>query len=583
MNPFQEYKLVRAGDLTATYVDGTLRNISSNGTEILRMIYAAVRDEKWLNIPHEIVSEKIHSGEKEFQIELLVLFKKDAIELMAEYLIIGHKDNRITFGFKGTALSGFMKNRIGICVLHPPETCRGKECMITHPDQTTEKQIFPESIAPHQPFKNISSMAWKFENQAEAILTLEGDVFETEDQRNWTDASYKTYSTPLSIPYPAYIEKDTPVTQSAILKIFRSSAPVRSVHEGLVFKIEHSARFPLPEIGVCVSSRVEPLSLHEATLLKETGFRHLRGEIHLFSNYWPDQYKRMIHESILVGLPVELCLLFGDDPGNELAHFLNEFSRNPANVQSVLVLSAYHKATPENLLSEVMPVIRRALGGIPVGAGTNCNFAQLNRAVPDVERVDFISFAIHPQEHASDDRTLFENTAAQKDAVDSARIIARNKPVHVSPVTLQRRFNANVSNYEALKNDHADSAAEDPRQQEQFAAAWTVGSLKHLMESGAASVTYYETAGKRGVLNKNKVFPVYNIFRNLKAGYEILKTSSSHPLFFDGFSLVNDDKGLIFLANFTERTREIYCDYPVRQVVSLKPYETKILGFEITI
>ena len=30
-----------------------------------------------------------------------------------------------------------------------------------------------------------------------------GDVFEMEDQRNWTDASFKTYCTPLRQPFPA--------------------------------------------------------------------------------------------------------------------------------------------------------------------------------------------------------------------------------------------------------------------------------------------------------------------------------------------------------------------------------------------
>jgi hypothetical protein len=31
---------------------------------------------------------------------------------------------------------------------------------------------------------------------------MEGDTYETEDQRNWTDASYKTYVRPLPCPGP---------------------------------------------------------------------------------------------------------------------------------------------------------------------------------------------------------------------------------------------------------------------------------------------------------------------------------------------------------------------------------------------
>ena len=36
---------------------------------------------------------------------------------------------------------------------------------------------------------------------------MEGDTWETEDHRNWTDASFKTYSRPLSLPYPYAIAK----------------------------------------------------------------------------------------------------------------------------------------------------------------------------------------------------------------------------------------------------------------------------------------------------------------------------------------------------------------------------------------
>src|SRR5680860_1556216 len=46
-----------------------------------------------------------------------------------------------------------------------------------------------------------------------AKLSFEGDIFETEDQRNWTDASFKTYSTPLSNPFPVLIKAGDLVTQ----------------------------------------------------------------------------------------------------------------------------------------------------------------------------------------------------------------------------------------------------------------------------------------------------------------------------------------------------------------------------------
>ncbi len=43
---------------------------------------------------------------------------------------------------------------------------------------------------------------------------MEGEVFEMEDQRNWTDASFKTYCRPLALPIPYRLEPSTPVRQT---------------------------------------------------------------------------------------------------------------------------------------------------------------------------------------------------------------------------------------------------------------------------------------------------------------------------------------------------------------------------------
>ena len=44
---------------------------------------------------------------------------------------------------------------------------------------------------------------------------MEGDAFEMEDQRNWIDASYKTYVRPLALPWPYTIATGRAVQRSA--------------------------------------------------------------------------------------------------------------------------------------------------------------------------------------------------------------------------------------------------------------------------------------------------------------------------------------------------------------------------------
>lgn len=40
-----------------------------------------------------------------------------------------------------------------------------------------------------------------------------------EDQRNWTDASYKTFCTPLHLPYPVRVRKGVRIDQAVELGI----------------------------------------------------------------------------------------------------------------------------------------------------------------------------------------------------------------------------------------------------------------------------------------------------------------------------------------------------------------------------
>src|SRR5258707_15141553 len=61
-----------------------------------------------------------------------------------------------------------------------------------------------------------------------AEVRFEGDIFEMEDQRNWTDASYKTYCTPLGLPFPAKVEKGARVKQAVTFTLTMQGAASRA-------------------------------------------------------------------------------------------------------------------------------------------------------------------------------------------------------------------------------------------------------------------------------------------------------------------------------------------------------------------
>ena len=122
----------------------------------------------------------------------------------------------------GEARSTFWRNRIGFCILHPMEYA-STECKIEHVDGTIEQTTFPKFIAPQliindkpspvEPFSNMRALVYQVKQNLLAEVRFEGENFEMEDQRNWTDASFKTYGTPLREPSPVEVKAGTKISK----------------------------------------------------------------------------------------------------------------------------------------------------------------------------------------------------------------------------------------------------------------------------------------------------------------------------------------------------------------------------------
>ena len=228
------------------YENGAIRWIKNNGIEIVRMIYSAVRDHNWGTVVPEIMEEKIAENATGFQIKTHIKYQKADIHFESDYTITGN-ENRLEFEMKGEAKSSFKTNRIGFCVLHPIKECAGKTCTVIHPQKTSEKAVFPQQISPDQPMKNISSLEWKPAKNIFAKLHFSGDVFEMEDQRNWTDASYKTYCRPLSLPFPFEIKKGEKIHQKIVMEL-ECEPQNESTEDFISLEIDETRKFKIPEI-----------------------------------------------------------------------------------------------------------------------------------------------------------------------------------------------------------------------------------------------------------------------------------------------------------------------------------------------
>jgi hypothetical protein len=222
-------------------------------------------------------------------------------------------------------------------------------------------------------------------------------------------------------------------------------------------------------------------------------------------------------------------------------------------------------STPGYLVRQVREHLRPLPADIPLAGGTKQFFAEINRDPPQVAAMDAVVFSINPQVHACDDISLVENLAAQADVMASARHLCEDRPIFISPVSLIGREGP----YAAGPPEPEGSPGNvDVRQASLFGAGWTACSVRYLAESGAAALTYYETTGWLGLIERDAgpplpdrfpshpgmAFPLYHIVADLaewKHG-DVLALRSIDPLRVDGLALRAGCATHLLLANLTD-------------------------------
>jgi D-apionolactonase len=118
--------IIKTKNLICLYQNGNLRYIKNGNTEIVRMVYSAVRDSLWLTAIMTIFDEKIEQYEHGFNIKYKAQYALNEIDYQAFIRIEGKPNDTISFHFEGEAQSDFLRNRIGLCVHHPIRECAGQ-------------------------------------------------------------------------------------------------------------------------------------------------------------------------------------------------------------------------------------------------------------------------------------------------------------------------------------------------------------------------------------------------------------------------------------------------------------------------
>lgn len=576
---------LRAGALTVTLEEGALRSVYLGTCEVLRGLYAAVRDHNWCTIAPRFLSYEVEAQVDAFQIHFEAEHVDGEVDFVWLGTITGSNEGEITFTFDGQARRAFCKNRIGFCILHPMELA-GAALEVETPEGSIQS-VFPEHISPHQPFKEIVAMRYTCapaqigEPELRMELRCSGELFEMEDQRNWTDASYKTYCTPLHLPYPVQIAAGERIAQSITLRPLSypnastQHALPSAEHVSVSVKMARAGRLPM--LGFGVARHIAAYSNRESAHLRALQPAYLWAELDLARADWRGTLRKAWEDASLLQTELELSVVC-DDAGHELAplfHFLAE--QHIAIVRLCCFSHASHVTT--RVMLEQARACRTTAGlSMKLGAGSRANFTELNRADLPLDLAELVEYPINPQVHAFDNLSLVETLQAQAVTAHNAQRIVSGLPLNVGPVTLKPRFNAAATTIEAETRQEQTLASVDARQMSLFGAGWTIGSLRHLASSGARWLTYYELSGWGGLLEQEHeqrpvgqfphvsgaLFPLYHVFAALAEfrQSEVLSVEMSAPHTVEVLALRQEQRVLLLLANLSITRQVIHLSLP---------------------
>ena len=185
---------------------------------------------------------------------------------------------------------------------------------------------FPSYISPHQPFTDIQAIRHQVGSEVWASLDFLGEVFEIEDQRNWTDGSYKTYCPPLAVPYPREVTPDVEVDQTVRLSLGGYVGPyvVQGVESQVSLTLSQETDGAIPRIGLGYAAEYGPLSKRQLDHLKQLNLSHIRVDLKLSQPDYRIHLENAWSDAEALGAGLEIALVLSGNPEKEIEDLLDE-------------------------------------------------------------------------------------------------------------------------------------------------------------------------------------------------------------------------------------------------------------------
>lgn len=510
--PPERIRRFSAGPLSFELIGVDLKAIRWGSVELLDRLYMSVRDQNWDTVAASVSNVRVAQAPGgPLEITFSARNRAGAIDLAWQGTISTSSSGTISYEMRGQARSAFRYCRIGFCLLHSEAAAAGRPYRAVTPDGVVAG-VLPRLIGPQEIVDGVevslvpacSSLAVVTDG-AVATATFEGSLFVMEDQRNWTDASFKTCCVgDGAYPYPAAAGQA--FTQRVIISVDGPPPATRRPASRVAQLDVADQAGGWPSIGIALPGPDGPPTTgRQLARVAGLGLDHLRLDLHLAADGWPAQLEAALATAQGADTSLELALFAEQGTVvqlDRLATILGASSSRQPALARVLAFEegrAGNHATSAEWLATVKAQLAPHLASVLFAGGTDGDFAELNRDRPAYPPGDGTTFSINPQVHAFDETSLVETLATQATTIETARLFAAG-PLIASPISLRQRFNPAATEAPAPPVAGTLPASVDVRQVSLFGAGWTLGSIASLTGAGAASLTYYETVGWRGIM-----------------------------------------------------------------------------------
>ena len=598
--PVPETPRLEAGPLSCTLDAGNLRHIRLAGREAIRAISFIVRDRNWGTYNPAITDLYIHQGPEGFLVTYDAVCRDATQEFRYRSRIEGRPTGELVFRAEGEAVTDFLTCRTGFVVLHGVEGVSGAPVEVLHVDGRVTRARFPELIDPDCPFRDIRALTHEVLPGVEVTCRMEGDTFEMEDQRNWTDASYKTYVRPLALPWPYTLRAGEKLSQQVSLEVrgalpATGAATAKAGSDAGAVRVEVGGATGrrMPPLGLAVPAEHAAAALEVADLIRMARPSFLVGHVDLRQ---PDGGKALYSYGQLAQrcgaeLVIEAVIPCLDDEGrptDDLAVMRRDLETLEEQVHGAGVSIGRIAVSPAADLKCTLPggvwpkapdlaalyaATRERFPGAAVGGGMFSYFTELNRKRPPTHALDFVCHTTCPLVHAGDDLSLTETLEALPSVFASVRTFAGGMPYWLFPTAISMRQNPyGAAPAENPGGIRVAMARVDPRERALIGAAWYAGYIAHAAKVGPDAVTLAAAAGPSGIVHTRlgwaqpwfdevgaEVHPSFHVFHQhaRHVGEPLLATTSSAPREVQCLALVSETGPRLWLVNLTDRPQEV--------------------------